>query len=728
MDSSPEVIEELRGLIPGLPSDSDWVPHIAASNPLHLKASLARRRVSTLVDLSFAAIRRKSELESVNWIALSMFCYPDRTVDEIRRRGIFRSSKYRFHDACLKQVVDRLIDQCPALSTPESTTHYLRSVSNLLRISKSVRDLDQSLRDFVVRRRSSVLKSVVALVDSLFMLDHRSDLSKSSEDWKFYSKEELAEAGSYVIHCFDEEIGISDEQFNLLDEKALSHGLYHGVLVKACKVRCFLEAEILLDAFEYECLYRRGTATIKPPFPDFEKSVRLGYIQTQQADQRRQVSQTIAARQGQASIFLAAEDFYARFRDQIVSMVEWPLRRYVFAFPGFPEFQEFFRSESVFVEEAHYIQSILDAELVTWEELKRFEIADGVSVLDLMKVFRLFVFIKEVARRHLESVFDQEPELAYRSLVPVFAEFQLIDLLEWCLPGSTIQAVAQMLSWSHGAEGIVDLQYRPFLKGDRLYLTPLNIAGNVNWYRNLAYTQKRRAIDVAEEEAASRALSTALERVTSYVRQGFSTVLAGKTIEIDAVSRFGDYLFIFECKHALHPCNPHEMRTTYEHLKKGAETLSTIQGLLSDKATETELYKRLGWSVEPAVAVTSCIVSCNGMFPGLTIAGHPVRRWPELKNMIESGIVRAGSVRVVNGPDGPSLDETDLVERSLWNGPGLTPDFLREYITGGKVQERLFAPMIPWEREFRLNTSLLVFDTFLLDLEAARRDIEQLPH
>jgi hypothetical protein len=183
-------------------------------------------------------------------------------------------------------VVSSLLANAKALSLADDAAHYLQSVSSLLQLGSSVRNLDASLREFLVRRNERALKTVVAVVDSLFMLDHQADYSSSSENWKRYSKEDLAEAGSYIIHCFDAEIGLCDDHFNLMDEPGLAADLYHKLLVKACKIRAFLAAEILVDAFDYRCTVRGHMVCVEPPYPELEMSIRLGYIQNQQASWR----------------------------------------------------------------------------------------------------------------------------------------------------------------------------------------------------------------------------------------------------------------------------------------------------------------------------------------------------------------------------------------------------------------------------------------------------------
>jgi hypothetical protein len=383
------------------------------------------------------------------------------------------------------------------------------------------------------------------------------------------------------------------------------------------------------------------------------------------------------------------------------------------------------------VEERLYLKEILASELVTLDELKVFEIRNGLSVFDLLKVYRLFGFLSHVAKRHLVSLLEEDPVLAYRSLVPVFRTSQLEQMLGWCLAKEAVGVVIDMLSWTSGASEIVDLQYRPILKGRQYCLTPLNTAGAINWYRNLAYTQRKRAMDAAEEEAASRATAATLSAVSPYVRKGFAATLKGTKIEIDVLARFGDYLFVFECKHSLLPCNPHELRTSYDHIKKAASQLTTIKELLAQEDVEAELYRRLGWALTPASEIITCIVSCNGMFPGLVIGGHPVRRWPELQNAIESGVVRVGSVHFTRrdgaiGIEADTIKADDLVERSLWGGPELTPDFLRKYINEGFLRDALFGAMVNVERAYQLDKWTLVFSSFALDPDAAQENVEEL--
>lgn len=725
MPNKSSVLNDISRLAPKLLSNDDWLPVLLETDRAALAGTLMRR-MRYLPEFAIQAIQENQQQEAENWLALALHCDPRAARDAIGTSGVLRSSKYKFKVACLEQVVATLRNQAQVLSLPEDVSQYLDSVAILARAALPVRHMDNSVREFLNRHQDSALKSIIALTDSLFMLGHEGDFATDTNDIRFYSKEDLAEGASYLIHCFDEDIGISDSQFNSLAEKSLIRGLVSKVVVKACKIRHFCEAEILVDAFDYRCTLRQRVVSVAPPFSELEKSIRLGYVLNEQASLRSKIDRIAAIRDGQQSLLDAADLFYDRFHDRIVTIFEQPVRRYVFQFPDVPQFRAIFSQDGLMVEESIYLKEILSSELITWDEIKRFEVQPGVSVFDLLKAYRLFMFFARVATKHLTTVLSEDPGLAYRSLVAVFKISQLEALLGWCLPKAAIDAIIGMLSWKTGAAGMVDIQYKPILNGGEYYLVPLNITGMTNWYRNLAYTQKRRAILSADEEASSRALAAALDDASDMVRKGYETVLDGERIEIDVACRFGDYLFLFECKHALLPCNIHELRTSYDHIKTGSRQLDRISRLLSRKDLEEEFYRRLKWQTRPAKELVTCIVSCNGMFPGLSVSGHPVRRWSELRNMIGSGVVRVGVVSGEQDERGPNVRTDGLIERNLWGGDKLTPAFLREYIKGNRIRDTFFDAMIPWQRSYRMENWEIVFPTFVLDGTAVEKTIRGL--
>jgi len=206
-------------------------------------------------------------------------------------------------------------------------------------------------------------------------------------------------------------------------------------LVKACKIRAFLAAEIFVDAFDYRCTLRGDVVRVEPPYPELEMSIRLGFIQTEQVSWRRRIERIIAVNQGQQSLYKAADLFYERFRDQIVKVVEEPIKRYVFGYPDIPRFSRFLQRRQPARRGATIFERGLQSELVTLEELKRFEIRRGITVLDLLKIYRLFGFLSQVATRHPRwGIGKGACSLAYRSLVPVLSISQL-EQIAWIVFG-----------------------------------------------------------------------------------------------------------------------------------------------------------------------------------------------------------------------------------------------------------------------------------------------------
>ncbi|WP_159598223.1 hypothetical protein [Starkeya nomas] len=669
-----------------------------------------------LVERAGTEIMRGNSAVASNYIGLATVVDATKARKYLGSSGILRASKYNFGIKGPLDVVERLLQKAAPLSMPCSFVNYLTSVMLLLKAGKEVAKLNRSLEGFLVRNQNTALKSVVAFVDSLFMMDHEGHPSISSDDLAGYSKEELAEAASYMLHVIDRCIGIRDDQFNYMSETGISRGLYSKLFVKAAKIRAYCEAEILLDGFHYECERHGRTVRIVPPSPELEKSIRLGYAMSEQAGQPSIIARIRAMREGEVSILSVADSIYERFADDVVVLKREPISRYAFGFPDAPQFHGLFNHDGFTIEERLYLHEVLSTELVTWDELKEFQFEGGVTFEGMLKVQRLFRFLARIASNHLLPRLETESELVYRSLVPVFAKHKLQELLGWCVGKDEADAILRVMSFATRSSGIVDIQYRSIVDGGNYYLIPMHIAGSTNWYRNFAHTERRRVVENVEEDGAIKELARCLRVVSPMVQIEYETTLGGKRFEIDVICRFGEFLFIFECKHSLLPCNVFELRTSYKHMETGASQLSKITSILSENKMELELYRRLGWKVGRAKEIVTCIVSCNGMFPGLRLNGHPVRRLRELTNMVETGYVRFIQTSVSQDEKGLDVATNDAAEYHLWRSPDLRPEFLHEYIGQDLLQGLMFDSMVELDRSFALDRWQLEFRSYALDL------------
>ncbi|MGO8253434.1 hypothetical protein ACC792_20955 [Rhizobium ruizarguesonis] len=727
MAKDRDLKNRLAVVAPALLEKDDWLQPLLSIDPGELAGSLAKE-LFQVGELALGAIQSGHIRAAVNWISLGLHCDQSATRASLGDAGTFRASKYRYRTKYLLEALSGINKAAPELSLTPEILGYLDSVKELTKLAPAVGEIDRSVRKFLNRNSQVCLKSILVRIDSFFMIGHQGDHIGSTDAISTYPVEELAEGASYLVHCIDEEIGIKGTHFRHIPEDQIAKGVFDKLIIKACKIRRYAEAEILVDAFNYQCVKSGRETIIGAPFPEFEKSIRLGYIQNLQARDQDRLMRDLAIQNGAVSVYAVADQFFDRLHDRVVKRVDNPVTRYTFQLPDVPPIRSMFSTDEITVEEDVYLREVGDFELVSSEELKNFTFPNGLTLLDLSKVHRLFMFLARLAMRQLSPMLEDEPVLAFRSLVPVFKEEVLKGLLEWCVERDQVEPILEYLSHRPGMGGVYDMQYRPLVYADNRYMVPLHIAGMTNWYRNVARDEGHRLIDDLETDAAERALAASLLAANcQHVEAGYETVFNKQRFEIDVVCRFGDYLFIFECKHPMLPCNAHELRTSYKHMRTGARQLDNIKSLLSDPGLEKELYRRLGWSCGPAKEIVTCIVSANGMFSGLRVNGHPVRRMAELSNMIRTGMMRTMQASV-NVEDGQPIARTDeVVERRLWTAPILTPEFLSDYLQKDLLAHMLFDGMFEYEETFSLGEGRLTFVTYALDAEAVADAIAALP-
>jgi hypothetical protein len=132
MSAQDQVLKALSDAIPDLPLVGDWLAQVLESDRVTLQHHLQRKNVSTLADFAFEAINGGQCKEAVSWIALGLYCHPERMADEVRRRGVFRCSKYRFRTGYLRPVIAGLLAEANRLSISDELVRYMYSVSNLV--------------------------------------------------------------------------------------------------------------------------------------------------------------------------------------------------------------------------------------------------------------------------------------------------------------------------------------------------------------------------------------------------------------------------------------------------------------------------------------------------------------------------------------------------------------------------------------------------------------------
>src|SRR5258708_20450508 len=109
MSAQDQVLKALSDAMSDLSLGSDWLSLILKSDRATLQQHLQRKDVAVLADCAAQAINEGQCQTAVSWIALGLYCYPERMADEVRRRGVFRCSKYRFRSGYLRPLIAYLL-------------------------------------------------------------------------------------------------------------------------------------------------------------------------------------------------------------------------------------------------------------------------------------------------------------------------------------------------------------------------------------------------------------------------------------------------------------------------------------------------------------------------------------------------------------------------------------------------------------------------------------------
>ena len=713
MKTLEEVLHNILRSNPSLSNNNDWFHYLSINNKSKNVTEFAGV-IKDILKLAAVKIDLGDDTAALNLLGFAIAADPAKAEDYLRSEGTLRLSKYNFESPKLAKIINSLIRKVRIVDQQLKIENYLLSVGNLIKYGSAISESKRSLVKQIGKYSDTILKSVVAYADTIYMCDHKGSYLHPTDEINGYIKEDLAEATSYIIHLFIKENGIRDENFNYLDEDRICSGYISSLIIKAAKIKAYCEAEIMLDSFDYTCKRIGNTVSIIPPYPEFEKSIRLGYVLSGQARISASVARDRSIREGAVSTARAAKDFHSVLSSKIIKLKHTPVSRYVFNFPNVDNFKKFFTDDSFTFEEKDYLKEVLSSEMVNWDDLKRFSFEGGATFIGLLKVHRLLSFISHFSASHFSSKMNSEPRLVYRSIVPVFSKQQLINIFRICVDEAEANAILSLISIDSNDGGIVDIQSKPIISGREYYMLPLNISGSNNWYRNLAYSEKRRVLSDAEEDGASNEIEKCLSKYTQFVKTEYETKINDERFEIDVICRFGDYLIIFESKNSLLPCNVFELRTSYKHITKGASQLSRIQRILSDHNNEKELYRRLGWNVGPSKEVLTCIVSCNGMFPGLRIDGHPVRRLWELMQMLEKGSINFVTAKPkINGDIDDYEEDTKVY--SIWDDEILTADFIYKYLKKDHLQKMLFNSMVEVRRTFKEDVWRLEYFSYAND-------------
>ncbi len=262
---------------------------IADYNSGDLPRVQGRQLVSLLSELRVYFIDSQRYVPSVNRLTLCILSDQTRTFSYIRRKGLFRQSKYVEKREIVSNLVRYLLLNRTTLDISLHNLNYLESIQAFVETHR----LFQRMRAFIVgdlmdikaswgkSNTKSIVKTMISFVEALFQSNHQISEHQDDNRLSFYSKEDIAESFSLILFLYSKgrELNIKDTLD--IDMNLINSGRLERLLVVGCKYRVLLGLEILIDHFGYCATLSRRRITIKAPDEELEMSIMLSWIRQQ---------------------------------------------------------------------------------------------------------------------------------------------------------------------------------------------------------------------------------------------------------------------------------------------------------------------------------------------------------------------------------------------------------------------------------------------------------------
>lgn len=644
-------------------------------------------------------------LISRNIFIVTLFYKPEETFDFIRRKGIFRYSRYVNKKCIVKSLARELIEICQEFGhISTQILSYLESIINFATVLDSYNDSQRHIiEEFKTFERKnkdkSIIKTLLVTADYLFLSGHNPKTIKDLSDISNRTKEDISAAISFLIHIYTDKIKSENINTKFVAEEYIRSGEISKLIIPACYYSDFKEFEIMIDHFDYSCQKINNHLYIKPSFDDFEKSIRSGYIRAdlQQFNDIIDIDEAVSF-----------EDFVKKINSQeklkffkLTETYNYP--RYTLEIPE-PVYEfiveRFIKPDDLFKDEVMYLSFVFKEQLLNLNDLNRIKIKDDLTLYELIKVRRMFTLFYLMFANEIYKIEKVNTDLLFRSLIPVYTIDKFYLFMEKLLPTEKIDSFLDLVCWEPGAEFVFDLQYHSILFLNDSFFIPLSIFSHSNTIRNLFASENKQPNSILHN--SGDALVSKLMNTFDVISiPSFAETQIGNT-DIDVCALFQDTLFVFECKHTLHPVNSYDLRTTYDYIRKAESQLDKINQSFQDGKLLEILENKLKIKTDKIKKIVSCIVLSNRTFNG-NIFKYPVRYINEVDNMLTTGTMR-----------------TEFGTFRVWPNESLTLDFMLDYFSlTNKLTTLLMDSLSKKTLTYEYAKSKILFDTYYLKSEIA---------
>lgn len=576
--------------------------------------------------------------ESLGIARFLLMCKLDNSLEAIRKKGVFRASKYDYYSNQIQFLAKELLDD--DFLTGEQIK-YFKSLHNLLKLTSDVKS-EKDKVIYAIKSRKYFLKTILSFSESVFLgfkdIDIELKSINSEDEILFRNKELVLESTSRILQIYYDLKGIKDQDWAGIDN-SFNLSYYWEIICRGHRIQEYNNSEINLDIFDYYAVFENNTLTISNK--KFERAKSNGFIKAELGSMSQNIKISNNYKAESVSLIHYFDKLWNNCSKEQYTLEKLPIERIRFELKipstNLPNPYSPMKYKSLFLEEVielhflcyeNYNYEIIDKELV-----------DGLSIFDFIlaqRALKYLSFLYQKALSDLSDEYDDILSLAIISILPVFKNESFVKILS-LLTGLTNEKCSNLLDHisMSSCENLdfVDIQYTPVINsGDWSIVLP-TVLGYSNIIRSIAIKNNVHLSSFNNSDYMVEFVANAFKS------QGFQVASDFKFSqdEIDIVAYKNNHMFLFECKNPYHPVNDHELRNTYDHVCKAFKQIEKFKGILNDINKYKSFCQKLDLHVSNDTVIRYGVINANRALTGYEKDGVRVVHANELVNFLTTG-------------------------------------------------------------------------------------------
>jgi hypothetical protein len=515
---------------------------------------------------------------------------------------------------------------------------YRRIVNELQRINLKYR-----------KSSDKFIRTILGYAEYIFQPSNTGNRNVDTiADSEYFNKEQLLEGISYLIQEYDDRYELTAEDTNAVDKSLIENGTLKKLTFESTVLKLLLEQEIMVESLEYGCTIDDGRLVF---YWRNEKAAKCSSIQgifsqsQNYIDYRRNIKNLEGV--------ITDEHFLEFIWGHVENVVEYldePYPRYVPKIDSTLLSLAFSQDSRTFTRQELANEIAISKQMnMTYDQIRNFKVSDTITMYEFTILNRMFRLMYLAYSLRLRVTDDSATTIVS---YPLFSfEKNIYSLFEYSkLPQKKIDEYLGLLTWEAGEDKFLDLQYKPILYIDGIYIYLPTIGYGSNLGRNVFFNQARKKINLNSlKTKLYDQLNSRLEKL--FVDNGFAVLTEvdvrfnykGKSnSDIDVLAVKDSLIVVIECKDSIEPISVYEDRTVLGVMQKAGSQLEYNCAALNSERIWEQLKNTIKLNDRTNYYIKGLAVTTNRRMWGFETNGFGVRTINELENFFERGTWRLG--------------------------------------------------------------------------------------